>query len=114
METKLNLRVTQREASVLRAALHIACALTAKANPYANKALSDEFAVLHDELRDFGIESFDRDGILVFEDNIINAVMDSATEAQLLRDLFAPPTFAQHYGMRGGPLDLIVHRPRAR
>ncbi|UZV39735.1 hypothetical protein [Xanthomonas phage NED111] len=100
MEPKINLRVTQREASLLRAALHIACALTAKAQPYARKDLADEFSTLHGELRDFGIESFDRDGILQFEDDVIAACRDSNAEAQLLRDLFAPPTFTVGYGMR--------------
>lgn len=99
MEPKIYLRVTQREASLLRSALHIACALTAKADPYANRKLSNEFAVLHGELRDFGVESFERDTILKFEDDVIAACRDSDVEAQLLRDLFARP-LTVGYGMR--------------
>lgn len=113
MEPKITIRTTRREAELLRAALHIACALTAKAHPYARKDLADEFATLHGELRDFGIESFDRDGILTFEDNIISAVRDSGVEEQLLRDLtgmYGSPGMTPR-GLRGGELPIFVARP---
>lgn len=109
---EVQLGMTNREASLLRAALHIACALTAKAHPHSRPELSAEFAKLHGEFRDSGVENFDRDTVLTFEADILDAVHNSDSDARLLRDLFAPPTFARGYGgLNGGPFDLIVHRP---
>lgn len=88
---EVQLGMTNREASLLRAALHIACALTAHSHPFARPKLSAEFDKLHGEFRDSGFGDFHREEVLAFEADILDAVRDSDNDAKLLRDLFAPP-----------------------
>ncbi|UUR56219.1 hypothetical protein pXoo2106_04 [Xanthomonas phage pXoo2106] len=107
METiKMQLGVTAREASLLRSALHIACALTAKARPLDNQGLADEFSALHAEFRDNDVELFEDRAIIEFEESVLDAVRHAVNALTvpyggrgMQPDLFSRP-LTVGYGMR--------------